>query len=301
MGDLLRIGHMYQVDDLQRDCTEYLKGNISENQKALELLEAACTLDNPDLEEASVKFLQDKITDGNVMSFWKVAARCGNEIIYSKAIQHLLERPESKVIKDVPGFIDEFQSQEKMMDLLEASVEALKKKLENLKIAAEEKQERNQKIIGLNDKLKRFIGMIKIAKSNMHDSDNKYMAAANGVLELKAKLQDSDNKYREAAKEVLELKAKLAVKAEPSQAYGQYLVQGPRTPPYQVPPRLGLRITLNSLNPLSVVSMQHFLPLQTRRRPVNCIFVSYKKSRARGQGVAYNVWQQTHYRQEELA
>merc|ERR1712029_1026037 len=281
MGDLLRIGHMYQVDDLQRDCTEYLKGNISENQKALELLEAACTLDNPDLEEASVKFLQDKITDGNVMSFWKVAARCGNEIIYSKAIQHLLERPESKVIKDVPGFIDEFQSQEKMMmDLLEASVEALKKKRENLKIAAEEKQERNQKIIGLNDKLKRFIGMIKIAKSNMHDSDNK---------------------YREAAKEVLELKAKLAVKAEPSQAYGQYLVQGPRTPPYQVPPRLGLRITLNSLNPLSVVSMQHFLPLQTRRRPVNCIFVSYKKSRARGQGVAYNVWQQTHYRQEELA
>merc|ERR1712029_694288 len=93
--DLLRIGHMYQVDDLLKDCTEYLKGNISENQKALELLEAACTLDIPDLEEGSVKYLEDKITDDNVMSFWKVAAKCHNKIVYTKAIQHLLfQRPE---------------------------------------------------------------------------------------------------------------------------------------------------------------------------------------------------------------
>jgi len=86
--DLLKMGHMYRVEDMQLDCTEYQKGNIR---------------------------------DENVMAVWMVAEGCDNKILCSTAINHLVERPDGKKLVDVPEFTKAFRSSEKpLTDLLAA-------------------------------------------------------------------------------------------------------------------------------------------------------------------------------------
>merc|ERR1712029_468464 len=80
--DLLEIAHMYQVEDLKRDCSEYLLKNIS---------------------------------DDNVMEVWLGAHTLENESLASTAIKHLAERPKGKSLKDVPGFVQSFQSNNKSL------------------------------------------------------------------------------------------------------------------------------------------------------------------------------------------
>ena len=60
--DLLKIGHFYQVEDLEVDCTEYLKENIC---------------------------------DEIVMDVWMEAERSCNAGLCAKAIQHLVDRPKA--------------------------------------------------------------------------------------------------------------------------------------------------------------------------------------------------------------
>jgi len=86
--DLLSIGHMYEVKDLEMDCANYLKENISDN---------------------------------NVMEVWMEAERCKNRILCEKAVKHLVDRPKEKPMGNVPGFSEAFKSHEKpLVDLLAA-------------------------------------------------------------------------------------------------------------------------------------------------------------------------------------
>ena len=84
--DLLRIGHMYQVEELKTDCTDYLKKNIRDDN-VIDVLQGADTLEN--------------------------------EGLASMAIQHLADRPKGKTLRDVPGFNKALQSNGKpLRDLL---------------------------------------------------------------------------------------------------------------------------------------------------------------------------------------
>jgi len=86
--DLMGMAHFYEVKDLMDDCAEYLKENIG---------------------------------DDNVMDVWMEAEKCGNETLTSIAIEHLVERPNGKALKDIPGFMDAFQAYDKpVRDLLTA-------------------------------------------------------------------------------------------------------------------------------------------------------------------------------------
>jgi len=78
--DMLEIAHMYQVEDLKKDCSEYLLKNIS---------------------------------DDNVMEVWLGAQAMEYESLASTAIKHLAERPKGKSLKDVPRLVEAFQSNDK--------------------------------------------------------------------------------------------------------------------------------------------------------------------------------------------
>merc|ERR1719295_28149 len=90
------------------------------------------------------------MSDDNVMDIWREAERCNINTLYKRAINHLVkQRPLGKTLKDVPGFSEAIQSQEKSFrDLLQAMSEneahsqellqdsqigALKKELSGLK------------------------------------------------------------------------------------------------------------------------------------------------------------------------
>jgi len=86
--DLLRMGHMYQVQDLKSDCSEHLK---------------------------------EKLSDENVMEVWMVAEECQNKDLSSSAVDFLVEKPVGGKLEDVPGFSEAFSSTEKpLKDLLTA-------------------------------------------------------------------------------------------------------------------------------------------------------------------------------------
>merc|ERR1712029_322656 len=102
--DLLEIAHMYQVEDLKRDCSEYLLKNIS---------------------------------DDNVMEVWLGAHTLENESLASTAIKHLAERPEGKSLKDVPRLVEAFQSNDnivyRLLDFLTDKNSSVKEEIFNLK------------------------------------------------------------------------------------------------------------------------------------------------------------------------
>jgi len=96
--DLLDMGHMYQVEDLQLDCAEYLRA---------------------------------KICDHNVMEVWMTAERCKSKSLSSTAIKHIINRPRGKQIMEVPGLTEAFESHTHLKDLLidcRRSVKLWKKK-----------------------------------------------------------------------------------------------------------------------------------------------------------------------------
>jgi len=75
--NLLKMAHMYRVEDLKADCIEYLMKNIS---------------------------------DLNVMDVWLGAEALEYGDLASTAREHLANRPPGRGLKDVPGFIEAFQS-----------------------------------------------------------------------------------------------------------------------------------------------------------------------------------------------
>jgi len=78
--DLLEMAHMYEVKDLEMDCVEYLKKNICDN---------------------------------NVMEVWMGAESLELKGLVSEALNYLLDRPQGKTLKDVPGFTEALQMCEK--------------------------------------------------------------------------------------------------------------------------------------------------------------------------------------------
>ena len=84
--DLLRIAHMYQVEDLKQDCKEHLLKNVCDN---------------------------------NVMEVLLGAKQLEIESLASTAINHLVDRPRGKSLTEVPGFNVALHSYEKhLQDLL---------------------------------------------------------------------------------------------------------------------------------------------------------------------------------------
>jgi len=110
--DLLKIGHFYQVEDLEVDCTEYLKENIC---------------------------------DEIVMDVWMEAERSCNAGLCAKAIQHLVDRPKGKSLRQVPGFNEAFESHEKPLTDL-------------LNVLADKNFELKEEVCEMRDRLKRFEG-----------------------------------------------------------------------------------------------------------------------------------------------
>merc|ERR1712029_731341 len=101
--DLLGMAHYYEVKDLLIDCAEHLKENIA---------------------------------DENVMKVWTEAEKFEITTLYSKALEHLAERPVGKPLKEVPGFEDAFKDLNKpikdLLDVLSIKISSLKKKYEHL-------------------------------------------------------------------------------------------------------------------------------------------------------------------------
>merc|ERR1712029_307828 len=89
--ELLRMAHMYRVDDLELKCTERLRATLC---------------------------------DENVMDIWMEAERCKNEALCSTAIKHLCERPRGKTLHEVSGFNEAFQGHDKpLKDLIKKLTE----------------------------------------------------------------------------------------------------------------------------------------------------------------------------------
>jgi len=89
--DLLRMAHMYQVEDLKLDCYEHLEKTVCDDN-AVELLKVAHTFENKRLS--------------------------------SVAISHLVDGPQAKPLREIPGFKEAFQSHgEAMQALMEAFAE----------------------------------------------------------------------------------------------------------------------------------------------------------------------------------
>jgi len=86
---LISIAHLYHVEDLILDCTQYLK-------------------------------LKVNITDENVMGSWMEAVNCANDSLCQTALDHFVEMPKGKVLWNVPGFTEVFASHDKpLKDFLE--------------------------------------------------------------------------------------------------------------------------------------------------------------------------------------
>jgi len=79
--DLLKMSHIYEVEDLRMDCTEYLGGNLSDN---------------------------------NVVEIWLAAERMDNQDLGNKAVSYLVHKRKGKTkIRQLPGFAEMFNSLEK--------------------------------------------------------------------------------------------------------------------------------------------------------------------------------------------
>jgi len=115
--DLLRMADMYHVEDLKSDCAEYLWRNI---------------------------------TDENIIGVWLGAETLGNERLSSTAIKHLVERPLGKLITELPGFSEAFQSCGKPLNKL---VDILYKRNHYLK---EENLNLKGQVLDLNEKVARL-------------------------------------------------------------------------------------------------------------------------------------------------
>jgi len=86
--ELFKMAHMYRVDDLITDCAHHLKTTV---------------------------------TDGNVMTLWVEAERCGNDILTSAVVAHLVKRTSGRKLSEIPGYDEVIGSQEKpIKELLEA-------------------------------------------------------------------------------------------------------------------------------------------------------------------------------------
>merc|ERR1719391_1778965 len=86
--ELFKMAHMYRVDDLITDCAHHLKTTI---------------------------------TDGNVMTLWVEAEKCGNDILTSAAVAHLVKKISGRKLSEITGYGEVVGSQEKpIKELLEA-------------------------------------------------------------------------------------------------------------------------------------------------------------------------------------
>lgn len=113
--DLLDMGHMYQVEDLQMDCAEHLKNNIC---------------------------------DENVMDTWMAAEKCNLKSLSSKAIKHIANRPEDKKLMEVPGITEAFTNQDHLKDLVfELSEKCQTLTKENLRLKKEVEESKKADII----------------------------------------------------------------------------------------------------------------------------------------------------------
>jgi len=125
--DLMGMAHFYEVKDLEEDCCEYLKENVC---------------------------------DENLMNIWMEAEKCGNRNLCSVAIEHLVDRPKDKPLKDVPGFMKAFEAYDNpIQDLLAALCD------KNLHLSEENGD--------LKEKIKRFedLGLFKITVIRCHAGD----------------------------------------------------------------------------------------------------------------------------------
>ena len=73
--DLMSIAHMYEVKDLEMDCTEYLMKNID---------------------------------DDKVMEIWMEAVKFNITALCEAAIKRLVVRPKGNPLREVPGFTETF-------------------------------------------------------------------------------------------------------------------------------------------------------------------------------------------------
>jgi len=105
--ELLKMADMYQVEDLKKDCTEYLKKNLH---------------------------------DDNVMEVWMGSQNLDNKSLSSAVTRHLADRPQGKTLKDVPGFCEAFQSSNNpltdLVKVLSEQVLSLSEKDNNLEFHA---------------------------------------------------------------------------------------------------------------------------------------------------------------------
>jgi len=80
------MSRIYEVEDLQMDCTEYLRGNLSDN---------------------------------NVVEVWLAAERMDNQNLGNKAISYLVHQRKGKTkVWQPPEFADTFNSLEKPIILM---------------------------------------------------------------------------------------------------------------------------------------------------------------------------------------
>jgi len=89
--ELFRMAHLYQVKDLLKDCEEYLKSNLC---------------------------------DENVMNVWAHAEMCNNDSLSKSATKFLASRPNGGIpLHEVPGFEEAFESHKQARDLLKVMSE----------------------------------------------------------------------------------------------------------------------------------------------------------------------------------
>jgi len=132
--DLMSMAHYYQVQSLLTDCAEYLKAHIN---------------------------------DSNVMDVWMEAEKCESKTLCAAALEHLVERPNGKLLQEVPGFQDAFQANDKPLKDL---VSKLMDKVSHLKAET--------------SRLKDFEGIIKIRLKvpNSNRKDKHYYVNMNDTV-----------------------------------------------------------------------------------------------------------------------
>jgi len=175
---VLSMAHMYQVKDLMAACTDYLK---------------------------------DSICDENVMEIWMEAIWCKNKSLCSTAMEHLVERPRGKTLQEVPGFADAFESHEKpLKDLLatlsdksfryKEEISELREKLREQAAVFDKNSELEKEVADLKEKLRQEEGRnIKITvrrPSNAAEenwSDEFYVKTTDKISSLLQKVQAKNN------------------------------------------------------------------------------------------------------------
>ena len=108
---LFEMAHMYRVKDLQMDCVEHIKANLS---------------------------------DDDVIEVWLTAEKCDCKSLSSAAIKYFVDIP--RPLMTVPGFADLFETHTHLKDLLNNMKEKnthLKDLLNNMKEKMDKLQEEN--------------------------------------------------------------------------------------------------------------------------------------------------------------